>query len=70
MTIEELKIAEVESFKKDFDELVKKHEEALDTLGIGISISGSIHRRHYKGNSYAICNETAFNVEPTIDWYD
>lgn len=70
MTKEELQLVELESFKKDFDELFKKHEQALDTLGIGISISGGIHRVHYKGKTYAISNQTAFNVEQTTDWYD
>lgn len=70
MTVEDLRKAEIESFKKDLENLITEHEDALNALGMGIEINGGIRRRHYKKNNYAISRELSYTITETQDWYD
>ena len=77
MTIEELKqiefesfLKDSESFKKDFEELINKHREALLLLKMGISINCNASCVHYKGNSYGIDLGLGIDIEPIKEWYN
>lgn len=75
--LENLKIKELESFKKDFNELINKHRDILKNLKMGISLSYKISCVHYAATNYAATNDQysisasgEMGIEPVYEWND
>lgn len=75
--LENLKIKELESFKKDFNELINKHKDILKNLKMGISLSYKISCVHYAATNYAATNDQysisasgEMGIEPVYEWND
>ena len=75
--LENLKIKELESFKKDFNELINKHRDILKNLKMGISLSYRINCVHYAATNYSATNDQyvistsgEIGIEPVCEWND
>ena len=75
--LENLKIKELESFKKDFNELINEHRDILKNLKMGISLSYRINCVHYAATNYSATNDQyvistsgEIGIEPVCEWND
>ena len=75
--LENLKIKELESFKKDFNELINEHKDILKNLKMGINISYRIDCVHYAATNYSATNDQysisesgEIGIEPVYEWND
>lgn len=75
--LENLKIKELESFKKDFNELINEHRDILKNLKMGISLSYKIDCVHYSATNYSATNDQysisasgEIGIEPVYEWND
>ena len=75
--LENLKIKELESFKKDFNELINEHRDILKNLKMGINISYRIDCVHYSATNHSATNDQysisasgEIGIEPVYEWND
>ena len=75
--LENLKIKELESFKKDFNELINEHKDILKNLKMGISLSYRIDCVHYSATNHSATNDQysisasgEIGIEPVYEWND
>lgn len=75
--LENLKRKELESFEKDFNELINKHKDILKNLKMGISLSYKINCVHYAATNYSATNDIysisasgEIDIKPVYEWND
>ena len=75
--LENLKIKELDSFKKDFNELINEHKDILKNLKMGINLSYKIDCVHYAATNYSATNDQysisasgEIGIEPVYEWND